>query len=116
MNSINQHNKIDRNTKFWFWQGYYDYYEEYCEEFAREVTLGDLREDKIEAVSFGHDITIFIAPHFRVVVFAKKAHDLDRYKVFVGEDYIKNLLGESYREDMPDEGCFWETYDFPASI
>ncbi len=116
MQNKNNHNEIDRNTKFWIWEGYYDLYEEYCEEFAREVTLGDLREDKIEAANFCRDITIFIAPNFRIVVFAKNAHDLDKYKEIMGADHIKKLLDERTEDDTIDDFYFWETYDFPASI
>lgn len=117
MNGINQHNEIDRNTKFWVWEGYYcpmnlDYHEKYAE----EVVLGDLCEFVVRGIDLDHDISIVILYDTLIKIIAKNVHDLDRYKEIMGANYIKWLLDERSKEDMPDEACFWETYDFPASI
>lgn len=102
------------NTKLCTWMGYFDENGRYCEVRNDKVFLKNLPETAIRKVMEGHDILIQVLPKIDIVVFAKNAHDLERYLETMGTDHVKDLLVAMSKYGNPEDGSQWATYDFPV--
>lgn len=107
---------IDRNAKISIWMGFVDEDRRYCEARTDSVVLGDLPEDVITEVTGEHDITVHVVPASEAVVFAKNAHDMDKYMEAMGEDAVLEMLLAWSKYNNPEDGSFWGTYDFPVEV
>jgi hypothetical protein len=96
--------------------GYFDENGRYCEVRNDKVFLKNLPETAIRKVMEGHDILIQVLPKIDIVVFAKNAHDLERYLETMGTDHVKDLLVAMSKYNNPEDGSQWATYDFPVEI
>lgn len=106
--------KLARNAKICAWMGFFDENGQYCEARTDSVVLGDLPEDVITEVTGEHDITVHVVPASEAVVFAKNAHDMDKYMEAMGEDVVLEMLLAWSEYDNPEGISLWGTYDFPA--
>lgn len=104
--------KSTRNAKYYAWMGCFDVNGRYYEQYVEEVVLSNLPESMLRDADFGHDITVQILPKSDIIIFAKNAHDMDKYKEIMGADCAKEMLDAFSKYNDPKNGRFWLTYDF----
>ena len=103
-------------TKLCARMGYFDEHGRYCEARCDNVDLKNLPNHAINKVKAGHDILVHALSKSHIIVFAKNAHDIDKYVAFLGADHLLELLVALSKYSDSAVGGFWATYDFPAEI